>query len=197
MPITLSQTDSAFQINNDISIGLFENNVSSVSVNSLSIGSTGIVNYVPYVIQSGGVNTTLITQSGGVVIYNVSGSTSSTSVTTPFNNNAKTDLLPIGTYYLVGSVDVSFNSAATVTSWGVFFDTSSNLSAANTLGSAYSISKNFVLNATTGITSATKIKKQTTLVVNLTTPTIIYLNYYAKSTVAFTAFSTIVATRIG
>ena len=196
MPITLSQSNSVLQIDNNTAVSISAKNGVGTVINALSVGSTGMVNYVPYVVAQASANPNSIDQCGGIAIYNQTGGTSSTLVATPFNN-VSTDLLSIGTYCLVGSVDVSLNAVGTVTSWGVFFDTSSNLVSAASNGTVYSISRNYVLNATTGITSATRIQKQTTLTVNLSAPTTIYLNYYARSSVGFTSSSTIVACRIG
>jgi len=198
MSITLSQTNEAFRIENNADIGIYENNSSGISVNPLTFGSTGMINYVPY-ITTGDVsaNPTLISQIGGVAIQTGTNTVSSTNVATPFNN-VNIQLLTQGTYCLVGSVDISFASTASVTSWGVFFDTSSNLSSAASSGNAYSISRNYVLNASSGLQNALRVQKQSILVVNLTAPpTTIYLNYYMKSSLGFTAYSTIVATRLG
>ena len=196
MSITLSQTNEAFRIENNADIGIYENNSSGISVNPLTISSTGMMNYVPYITSSDvSANPTTLSQIGGVVIQTGTNTVSSTNVTTPFNNvNIQ---LTQGTYCLVGSVDISSASTASVTSWGVFFDTSSNLSSAATNGNAYSISRNYVLNASTGLPTVLRIQKQAILVVNLANSTTIYLNYYMKSTAAFTAYSTIVATRLG
>lgn len=196
MPITLSQTNEALTIDNATPTTFVGKTVGGVSVNALSVESTGMVNYLPY--TSGGVssaNPTSISQTGGISIYSGSNSTTSTSIATPMNN-VNTDVLPPGSYFLTGSVDISMNTPSTISSWGVFFDTSPSLSTAATLGNAYSASRSYVLNTTSSF-DARRIQPHTSMAVNLTSPTTIYLNYYSRIASGFTANSTIVVARLG
>lgn len=196
MPITLSQTNEALTIDNATPTTFIEKNGSGVSVNALLVGSTGMVNYLPYTFGGASTaNPTSIYQTGGISIYSGSNSTTSTSIATPMNN-VNTDVLPPGSYLLSGSVDISMNTTSTISSWGVFFDTSSSLLTAATLGNAYSASRSYVLNTTASF-SAVRIQPHTSMAVNLTSPTTIYLNYYSRIASGFTANSTIVVARLG
>ena len=196
MPITLSQTNNEFNINNDAATQFLENGTSGISTSTLDVSSNGITNYVPYIVSGlSSANPTSLAQIGGVSIFSGTSTISSTNIATPMNN-VNTGALSIGTYYIVGSVNVVPSSSATAKSWGVFFDTSSGLLSAALLGSPYSISRNYVLNITNTFT-ATKIQTHTSLIVNLTSSIPIYLNFYANMTSGYSANSTIVVARIG
>lgn len=196
MPITLSQTNNELNINNTTPIQFLENDTSGVSTSTLDVSSNGITNYVPYIVSGlSGANPTALNQSGGVSIFSGTSTISSTNIATPMNN-VNTGALSIGTYYIVGSVDIIPSSTATTVSWGVFFDTSTGLVSAAILGTPYYVSRNYVLNITNTFT-ATKIQTHTSLIVNLTSSIPIYLNFYANMSTGFTARSTIVVARLG
>lgn len=196
MPITLSQTNNEFNINNTTPIQFLENDASGVSTSTLDVSSNGITNYVPYSVSGlSGANPTSLAQIGGVSIFSGTSTISSTNIATPMNN-VNTGTLSIGTYYIVGSVDVIPSSTATTVSWGVFFDTSSGLLSAAILSAPYFVSRNYVLNITNTFT-ATKIQTHTSLIANLTSSIPIYLNFYANMSTGFTARSTIVVARLG
>lgn len=196
MPISITQTNNELNINNTAPIQFLENNPSGVSASTLDVSSNGITNYVPYIVSGlSSANPTSISQIGGVSIYSGTSSTSSTNIATP-RNNVNTGTLSVGTYYMIGSVDVVPSAGATAKSWGVFFDTSSGLLSAASAGSPYAISRNYVLNITNTFT-ATKIQTHTSLIVNLTSAIPIYLNFYANMASGYSANSTIVVARIG
>lgn len=203
---TINQSGNILYIDNEEI-----NATSSISINSTNICSmsaTGISN--TYRIPSGtsAVPISNINQIGCVIyIFKTIASYAPTSAP---KNLINTGELPVGSYIILGFFSggptSGISSATTITKLGLFFDTSpAAVVDSATIGTPYFASANIMMS-----TSGTRIigigtgsdgpgfRIQNTMIINLTTPTIIYLNAYAESTTAtLTSNYSIQITRIG
>jgi hypothetical protein len=160
------------------------NSTTSISVNSSQVcnmSSTGISN--TYRIPSGlTANPSNNINQIGCVIYTEGIRANVASSSSPYNMT-NTGTLPIGSYILLGYLSIGPQNAVamTVTKAGIFFDTSSGVVDSETNGTPYFASANIITGTNVyGIPGATGngVRLTNTMIVNLTTPTIIYLNGY-------------------
>jgi len=121
----------------------------------------------------------------GCTYFLTGAKTNLASSTAPINLT-NTGTLPIGTYILVGGCTYGPVSTITMTlvKTGLFFDTSSGIVDSTTNGTPYFASASFITGNSIVITGAVGngIRMSTTMLINLTSPTIIYFNYYAQYT---------------
>lgn len=203
---TINQNGNILYIDNEET-----NATTSISINSsniCSMSATGISN--TYRIPSGtsAVPTSNVNQIGCVIYVNQT--ISSYAPSSAPRNLINTGELPIGSYIILGFFSCGppaggASSSFTITKLGLFFDTSpSAVVASATIGTPYFASANIMMSTSAtriigiGTQSGDGLRMQNTMIINLTSPTTIYLNSYAESTTAnLTSNYSIQITRIG
>jgi len=183
---TISQENNTLYLDNSVTNGscsFFINSTEQCKINTTGISTSyrvpaGTTGSNPVISDIRHIGCTLFIPSSGRIL--------SSSTDNPINL-LDTGILPIGTYIIGGYLSILDTSAVaiSVNKWGMFFDTSSALVSAATSGTPY-FSSGSVIN-TDGSTSLTiavngGIRMHNTMIINLTIPTIIYLNCYCKYT---------------
>ena len=178
--------------------------VISLSANNTFSGTNtfnGVVSLAkPTTLLTGSNPTTILSQIGGTAIYSATQQTlqAGTSLTVCRNLYSTASLVP-GTYVLMGFIVFSSYTVSALTGFGMAFnDVTATYN--TTVGSPYRVSMSCGTIGGSGTTVSTGtgfVNLQTSMTINLTSATIIYLNYTMVSTGTFTTNGQINVTRIG
>lgn len=180
---TINQQGPILYFDNEIT-----NGTTTMSVNSNQVFNINATNITStYRIPSGS-NSNPINNINqiGCVIYTDGTRVDVSSASIPFNI-ANTGTLPIGSYILLGYCSIGPRGSNTVslTKAGIFFDTSSAVVNSATNGTSYFASANIIAGTNPYIISGAVgngIRVSNMMIINLTTPTTIYLNCYNEYT---------------
>ena len=164
------------------------NGTTTMSVNSNQIFNINTTNITStYRIPSGlTANPSNDINQIGCVIYTEGSRIDVSSASIPYNMT-NTGTLSIGSYILVGycSIGPKASNTVSLTKVGIFFDTSSSVVNSATNGTAYFASANIIFGTNPYIIAGAVgngIRISNMMIINLTTPTTIYLNCYNEYT---------------
>jgi len=143
-------------------------------VNCLSVGVTGIMNYVPHIHSSN--PTRSLNQIGGYI--DISGSK---QVTTPNNSSFTSITFPTGTYILNSNMRVTSTSTISISSANSFiclcFSTTNGGFQNSSVYSIMPLEYRVTMYTTNTSANGGEFHRHNSIIVNLTSSTTIYLNY--------------------
>ena len=180
---TISQNGNTLYLDNEATNGSTSFSINSTSICNVSATGLSTTFRVPLGAASNPTPSDL--NQIGCTYFLTGARTNLASSSAPINLT-NTDTLPIGTYILVGggTYGPTSTTAMTLTKTGIFFDTSSGIVDSTTNGTPYFASASFITGTSIVISGGVGngIRMATTMLINLTSPTIIYINYYAQYT---------------
>lgn len=176
---TINQDGTGLYLDNNVAPGSCEFSINSTSACNVSINSI----ITPYRVPSGTASNPIRTELNqiGCTVFSTGSKTTGSSAD-PINIT-NTSLLPIGVYMLIGGLTIAPSSGSiNVTKYGGFFDKSTGIVDSTTNGSPYFSSASYVFGNSMTIIGAGGggIRHTTTMIINLTEPTSIFLNYYCQ-----------------